>query len=47
MSDNEIDYGKYGERITPEEARAFSEGMENKANKTVKQVLDELKASLN
>ena len=28
MSDNEIDYGKYGERITPEEARAFSEGNE-------------------
>ena len=47
MSDNEIDYGKYGECITPKEARAFSEGMENKANKTVKQVLDELKASLN
>lgn len=47
MRDNKIDYGKYGERITPEEARAFSEGMENKANKAVKQVLDELKASLN
>ena len=28
MRDKEIDYGKYGERITPAEARAFSEGNE-------------------
>ena len=28
MSDKEINYRKYGERITPEEARAFSEGNE-------------------